>query len=222
MFETDPTCGQLGSDARSPVIVRSRRPEQTWFAAKARRVESVEFLRWADRWLHVWVDEGSALAATGIPPGPSLDLVWWDERRMRLRAAPALYPPVDFLRNGAVEFRTLRKIQSQFPPRTPASRTLPPSESRLWDDHPQRSAPGLRHQLWPILGFSGWREAADGEEAIRCVRELRPDIAVVDLDLPKRDGLGAARELQRMGIQPGRHTDHAPAGEPLMKRWISE
>jgi DNA-binding NarL/FixJ family response regulator len=44
-------------------------------------------------------------------------------------------------------------------------------------------------------------EAADGAEALRCVRELRPRLVVLDLDLPGMDGLEVARRLQAEGFQ---------------------
>lgn len=77
---------------------------------------------------------------------------------------------------------------------------LPSTRVLIVDDHPVFRA-GLRQVIVADPRFSVVAEAADGDEALRCVREFRPDIAVVDLDLPKRDGLGVARELQRIGIQ---------------------
>ncbi len=39
-------------------------------------------------------------------------------------------------------------------------------------------------------------EAADGREAVRLARELRPDVAVFDLAMPLLNGLDAAREIR--------------------------
>lgn len=47
-------------------------------------------------------------------------------------------------------------------------------------------------------------EAADGREALRLVRELRPDAAVLDLSMPVMNGLEVARELGR--VAPGVRT----------------
>ena len=44
-------------------------------------------------------------------------------------------------------------------------------------------------------------EASDGLEAIRLIRELLPEIAVLDLDMPGLDGLAVLREAARLSPQ---------------------
>ena len=44
-------------------------------------------------------------------------------------------------------------------------------------------------------------EASDGLEAIHLIRELRPPIALLDLDMPGLDGLGVLREAARVSPQ---------------------
>jgi DNA-binding NarL/FixJ family response regulator len=42
-------------------------------------------------------------------------------------------------------------------------------------------------------------EAADGEEALRVVREASPDVALLDVRMPGLDGLEVARRLRELG-----------------------
>ena len=39
-------------------------------------------------------------------------------------------------------------------------------------------------------------QAADGDTAVRMARELRPDIVVIDISMPRLDGISAARAIQ--------------------------
>ena len=41
-------------------------------------------------------------------------------------------------------------------------------------------------------------EARDGEEAVRKVGELRPDIALLDIQMPRMNGIQAARQIHQL------------------------
>src|ERR1700722_490991 len=60
----------------------------------------------------------------------------------------------------------------------------------------------MRRALKAVLeGYEGIRvigEAADGQDAIEQARELRPDLVIMDISMPRVDGLAAAREIKEM------------------------
>jgi DNA-binding NarL/FixJ family response regulator len=67
------------------------------------------------------------------------------------------------------------------------------------DDHPMLRK-GLRLTIEEDPGLSVVGEAADGEAALALLAKLRPDVAVLDIEMPKLDGLAVAREAMRQGL----------------------
>jgi two-component system, response regulator PdtaR len=62
----------------------------------------------------------------------------------------------------------------------------------------------IRMDLREMLEEEGYHvvEAADGEQAVRLAREVRPELAILDIKMPIRDGLSAAQEISEEGIAP--------------------
>ncbi|MGV9266092.1 response regulator transcription factor [Kitasatospora sp. NPDC003701] len=61
--------------------------------------------------------------------------------------------------------------------------------------------PGVRNTLDQLLRFEGYRvlTSADGQEALELLDRQRPDLAVVDVVMPRLDGLALCRMLRRRG-----------------------
>lgn len=51
-------------------------------------------------------------------------------------------------------------------------------------------------------GFNVIGEAADGEKAVGLVRELRPDLVVMDVKMPLMDGISAAEIINKEALAP--------------------
>jgi DNA-binding NarL/FixJ family response regulator len=67
------------------------------------------------------------------------------------------------------------------------------------DDHPL-----LRHGLRDVIGnnsrFKIVGEASDGEEALRKIDSLKPQIAILDIDMPRLSGLETIRSIRALSF----------------------
>jgi DNA-binding NarL/FixJ family response regulator len=68
------------------------------------------------------------------------------------------------------------------------------------DDHPLIRK-GLRLSVEDDPGLKVVAEAGDGETALSLIASLQPDIALLDIEMPKLDGLGVARETMKRGLK---------------------
>ena len=68
------------------------------------------------------------------------------------------------------------------------------------DDHPSFRASA--RMLLESEGFTVIGEAEDGMSALRAVRELRPEVVLLDLQLPDINGLEVAARLTANGSAP--------------------
>jgi two-component system response regulator YesN len=64
----------------------------------------------------------------------------------------------------------------------------------LADEHPVVRV-GIRNEL-RAAGIEVVGEAADGEEALRLVERLQPDVLMLDVELPGLSGLEVVRRLR--------------------------
>ncbi|UPT75568.1 MAG: response regulator transcription factor [Elusimicrobiota bacterium] len=74
--------------------------------------------------------------------------------------------------------------------------TARPIRVLLADDHPLVRL-GVQAQLARHPGIRVVAEAADGEQAVRLALALKPDIVLLDVDMPKLGGLDAARRIRK-------------------------
>ncbi len=61
----------------------------------------------------------------------------------------------------------------------------------------------IRMDIVATLNESGYEvvgEAADGEEAVKLATELSPDLIVMDIKMPKLDGISAAEKIAKLKI----------------------
>jgi len=71
----------------------------------------------------------------------------------------------------------------------------------LVDDEPTvRVGLRMRLELEPDLAIAG--EAGNGLEALQVIQEVQPDVVVMDVEMPKMDGITAALKLQATTSPP--------------------
>ncbi|MCI0387716.1 MAG: response regulator transcription factor [Acidobacteria bacterium] len=67
----------------------------------------------------------------------------------------------------------------------------------LADDH-DMTRRGVREMLSGYEGLDVCGEASEGREAVRLAEELKPDIVMLDLDMPELSGIEATRQIKKI------------------------
>ncbi len=70
------------------------------------------------------------------------------------------------------------------------------------DDHPIVRQ-GLRQMIEAEKNFTIVGEAGDGEDALQLIETHQPDVAVLDIDMPRIGGFDVARQLKRKKSEVG-------------------
>ena len=70
-----------------------------------------------------------------------------------------------------------------------------PARLIIADDHALLRS-GIRSMLYGEPGLEVVGEAADGQEAVELCRRLQPDLVLMDVRMPKMDGLAATRAIK--------------------------
>jgi DNA-binding NarL/FixJ family response regulator len=70
------------------------------------------------------------------------------------------------------------------------------------DDHPVFRQ-GLRQIIATEHGINVVGEARDGAAALSMIQELKPDVAVLDINMPNMKGFEVACEIRRQGLKAG-------------------
>src|SRR6185369_11189914 len=70
------------------------------------------------------------------------------------------------------------------------------------DDHPMFRV-GMRETIESEPGFKVVGEAGDGEQALEMISRMHPAIAILDVSMPKLDGLALARTLSTQAPSVG-------------------
>ena len=151
--------------------------------------------------------EPSGSSAVPSPMGGGFGMISMRERirlvggHIEVRSAPGMGTRVD----AEVPYRQ-RQEQASNPVR--ASREIDVSQTVLLtegirvlmvDDH-EVVRQGIRNMLEEVKEISVVGEASDGEAAIEQILVIRPDVVLMDIQMPKQDGVETVRRLRQLGI----------------------
>ena len=76
---------------------------------------------------------------------------------------------------------------------------MPELKVLIADDHPLYRA-GVRQVIEGVPGMDVVAEVGDGETALAAIADLKPDLAILDIRMPRLSGLQVVREMHRRGL----------------------
>ncbi len=123
-----------------------------------------------------------------------------------LSRASAWDPPGKRMMSGSSATRFVGCLRICFPPaahQLVALRAEVETEIRVLiaGDHPIFRN-GLRQIIEAAPGLKVVAEAEDGERALELIRTSQPHVAVLDVDMPRKDRLTVAREVRALRLEP--------------------
>ena len=107
--------------------------------------------------------------------------------------------PVVSLRTSLAENSDESEVLSQAQPERPraaANRSMPLKRILVADDH-EMLRRGVCTLLQTELGIEKCAEAVDGRDAVEQAAALKPDLVIIDVEMPGLNGLEATREILR-------------------------
>ena len=147
----------------------------------------------------------SVSSSTPSPTGGGFGMTSMRERarliggRIEVRSAPGMGTRVD----AEVPYQQEQtSIPIWSPPETDVSQDVPLTDLirvLMVDDH-EVVRQGIRNMLEQTNGISVVGEAGDGEAAIEQIQTIHPDVVLMDIEMPKLDGVETVRKLRQLGL----------------------
>ena len=98
----------------------------------------------------------------------------------------------------SVQIRTHKTKHPEYSESSPLLLSIPPPTRVLIVDDHRVVRDGVRRYLQSYDGIEVIGTASDGEEAVGLVADLKPTIVLMDIDMPKMNGVDATRRISKI------------------------